>query len=143
MTEDCADTGRLSDIARECFCIACCHSTLVMPTRLVIQSGAFAAITCFPCGRSRLKRVLVVSTLKQSICDVLENLFLDFVTCSKNFESTFAVVSPRSCMLVTRLALYCVCDRENFMKLRDCLVLEQCPWHPERDVSVLLVVVWK
>ena len=57
---------------------------------------------------------LVVSILKQ-IDDVLENLFLDFFTCSRKNKSTFAMCVSKSCVCVTRAATHCVCDHEDFM----------------------------
>ena len=75
MTEDSVDTFRLSDIERKCFCTFSRH--FVMVTRFVKQLGAFDALWEIP-----------GSILKNH--DVLETLFLDFVTCFKKHKSTSA-----------------------------------------------------
>ena len=39
-------------------------------------------------------------------------------------------------MIVTRLALYCVCDHENFLSFKIALLFDgQCPWHPEKHLG--------
>ena len=55
--------------------------------------------------------------------DVLENLFLDFVICSRKCTSTIAICVSCSCTVVTQLALYYACDHEHFMSFKICLVL--------------------
>ena len=71
----------------------------------------------------------------QTVVDVLEHLFLHFVTCSRNYTSTFGICVPWSCAIVTRLALYCVW-LWTFHEFQDCLVLWQCSWHPEKSLHV-------
>ena len=105
------------------------HSTFVMITRFVTQLGVFDATNCFPSRPSLIEDKCVCCEQTETTDDVLDNLFLYFVTCSKRKRSTFTIFVSKCCVIVTRLALYCVCDDENFYKLQDCLVLEQCSWH--------------
>ena len=78
------------------------HSTFAMITGFVIQS-----VASFPSGLSLFENKCACCEQSETIDDILENLFLYFVTRSKKYRFTFATRVPWSCVSVTRLSLYC------------------------------------
>ena len=70
---------------------------------------------------------------------MLGNLLLDFVICSKKYKSIFATCASKSCVIVTRLALRCVCDHEIFMRFEIVLLL----YNVHGILRDLLVLVWR
>ena len=97
VTAETVDAIRLSDIARECFGNVF-RITFVTLTRSVMELGALAATNWFP-------SVLAFCEYTETNQDVLENLFLDIVTCSRNNKSSFALCVTESCAFVALLAL--------------------------------------
>ena len=79
----------------------------------------------------------------EKVDDILENFFLNHVTCSTKCKSIFATCVSWSCVIVTRHTVYCVCDHENFMSFQIVLFLNNV-LGILRDLLVLLVAVfWK
>ena len=85
VTEESIDTNRLSDVARERDCTAC--------AQLLCKTHALAASNCFPSGRSRCENKCACCECIETVDDVLENMFLDFVTCSRKYTSTLCLGS--------------------------------------------------
>ena len=78
----------------------------------------------------------------ETIDDVIENVFLYSVTCCKKYESTFAIIVPWICAIVTRLAMYSFCDHENFMRFKIAFFLNNV-LDILIEFLVLLVVFWQ
>ena len=127
MTEESIDTSRLSDVARERDCTAC--------AQLLCKTHALAASNCFPSGRSRCENKCACCECIETVDDVLEHMFLDFVTCSRKYTSTLS----GKCVMARRLAPYCVCDHEIFMSFEIALSLNNV-LGLLRNIPVLLFV---
>ena len=128
-------TNRLSDIAPECL------YTFFSSVHLCSAHAALAATSCFPSALSRFTNKRACCEFFGTCDDVLDNLFLDFVTFSKKYEFSVAKCVSGSCVIATRLALYCVCDHGDFMSF------EIAPFYNNvfgilRIILVLLVVVF-
>ena len=78
----------------------------------------------------------------ETVDDVLENLFLDFVTCSRKHRSTFAMCVSGSCVIVTRLALHMIVIM-RIMSFEIALSLDNVIGSLKIFLPLLVVVLWK
>ena len=84
---------------------------------------------------------LVVSMLKQ-FTTFLKTFCLYFATRHKKNKSTFARCVSWSCVIVTRLALHCVCDHEKFKNFKIALFFNNV-LGILREILVLRVVFFR
>ena len=113
----------------------------MMITRFVIQLRVLSRTNRFPYGASLFENECVCCELSETIDGVFENLFLDFVACSRKHQLTSAICVPWSCVIATRLALHCVCDHENFMSFKIALLFNKVL--AILGEILVLLVVWK
>ena len=129
------DTNRLSDMAPECL------YTFFSSVHFCSVHAAFAATSCFPSALSRFTNKRPCCEYIGTFDDVLDNLFLDFVTFSKKYKFSVAKCVSGSCVIATRLVLYCVCDHGDFMSFEIALFYNNV-FCILRIILVLLVVVF-
>ena len=113
--------------------------TLEMVTRFAILLRAFGATNCFPSEFPSSKKTLVVSILNQFMT-CLKTCSLTFVTCSWICLFTCAKCVSKSSIVVTRLALCCVCDHAHFTSCDSALFFDNI-LEVLRHILVLLFVV--
>ena len=96
---------------------------------------------CDTVGRLRATNLFPLARRQyfETIQEVFENLFLDFVTCFWICLSIRATCVCKGCILAARLTLYCVCVREDFMSYDIALFLNIL--EVLSNILVLLVVV--
>ena len=106
------------------------------------NSGSLHSTNCFSAGLSSSENECACCEYTETIDDVLENLFLNFCTCSKKSKSTFAICVSKSCVFATRPALHGVCDHENFMSFEIALCFNGALCNL-RNLLVFIVDLWK
>ena len=104
-------------VSIEKVCVPFSHSTFCNDHAICNTMGAPSLQPMvFPLGFHRLATTaLVVSILKQLMTFLRTCCFTSSLA-PGSIKFTFAIFYvPWSCVIVTRLALYCICDHENFM----------------------------
>ena len=103
------DTSRCSDLAGEC---VCCFSQHFWGCSRALWNIWEPSVqpTVLPLGVPVEKNKCACCENIEAIDDVLENFFSTSSLGPRSSKSTFTICVSRSCVLVTRTALYCVCD---------------------------------
>ena len=125
-----AHTMRLAEIAQECGCVSLSKHFRNALWLLVIQMGAFAATKCFPLSFRPWKQMRLLEYAES----VLENFFLEFVTCSKS-----SVFVNTTCAVRFKISWFL----NSVLGILEIPLGTPCPSLSERALPLICLFAWR